>query len=192
MFAFRCAFYTFWCCVWGLSIAPCWKCPPQHAILTLFLWLLFDCIDNVLLFDGIDNVLHFDCTDNALLFDCIDNVLLSDCIDSVFPTLTNVTNLSLSTGAVPKSLKKDVVKPLLKKASLDPNISNTSDLCQTCPKIKKCRKMFCCLNCFPTMNRTVSGMFSSQPTDLTTAQRWHCFAFSMACWLLVILIWFLS
>ena len=42
-----------------------------------------------------------------------------DCIDDVLPTMTNVINVSLSSGTIPKSPKNAILKPLLNKASLD-------------------------------------------------------------------------
>ena len=62
--------------------------------------------------------------------------------------------------------------------------------CCCCLFFGFCWKTLCCLNFFPTWNRTVSGMFSSLPTDQTTARWRHCSVFSMTCWLLAILIRF--
>ena len=48
--------------------------------------------------------------------------LLYSCLDCVLPTITDIMNDSLATGFVPSSFKHAVVKPLLKKANLDPEI----------------------------------------------------------------------
>ena len=46
--------------------------------------------------------------------------LLYENIDLLLPALTNIINRSLPSGEVPSEFKTAVVKPLLKKASLDP------------------------------------------------------------------------
>ena len=53
--------------------------------------------------------------------DCIPTSLFFDCLDDVLPALTSVMNSILSSGTVPISMKQAIVKPLLKKPSLDPN-----------------------------------------------------------------------
>src|SRR6218665_3174708 len=51
--------------------------------------------------------------------DPIPTSLLKECADLLVPTITNIINLSLSTGTFPMQFKDLVVKPLLKKPSLD-------------------------------------------------------------------------
>ena len=46
---------------------------------------------------------------------------LYDCLDEIIPIVTSIMNKSLSSGIVPQCFKHALVKPLLKKASLDPN-----------------------------------------------------------------------
>ncbi|MCP3849467.1 MAG: reverse transcriptase family protein, partial [Gammaproteobacteria bacterium] len=53
--------------------------------------------------------------------DPIPTPLLLECLDSLLPTLTHIVNLSLTSGSVPSIYKMAVVKPLLKKPSLDQN-----------------------------------------------------------------------
>ena len=53
--------------------------------------------------------------------DPIPTKLLYENLDAVLPTITNIINSSLLSGIVPKDLKTAVVKPLLKKPSLDRN-----------------------------------------------------------------------
>ena len=48
-------------------------------------------------------------------------LLLYENIDLLLPALTNIMNRSLLSGEVPSEFKTAVVKPLLKKASFDPN-----------------------------------------------------------------------
>ena len=54
--------------------------------------------------------------------DPIPTTLLYENLDILLPTVTNIINTSLTTGIVPRDLKTDVVKPLLKKPSLDKNL----------------------------------------------------------------------
>ena len=53
--------------------------------------------------------------------DPIPTSLLFECIDEVLPAISSVINQSLSTGVVPSIFKRAVVKPLLKKPSLNCN-----------------------------------------------------------------------
>ena len=46
--------------------------------------------------------------------------LLSGCLDVLLPSITSLINHSLSSGCFPSVFKAAIVKPLLKKASLDP------------------------------------------------------------------------
>src|SRR6218665_3018848 len=51
--------------------------------------------------------------------DPIPTSLLKECADLLVPTINNIINLSLSTGTFPMQFKDSVIKPLLKKPSLD-------------------------------------------------------------------------
>ena len=53
--------------------------------------------------------------------DPIPTSVLYDCLDEIIPIVTSIMNKSLSSGIVPQCFKHALVKPLLKKASLDPN-----------------------------------------------------------------------
>jgi len=53
--------------------------------------------------------------------DCIPTKLLLECADVVVPSLTQFVNDILIGGTFPQSLKRALVRPLLKKPSLDPN-----------------------------------------------------------------------
>ena len=48
--------------------------------------------------------------------------LLKQCLPVFLPNLTRIVNLSLQNVDIPASLKRAIVRPLLKKASLDPDI----------------------------------------------------------------------
>src|SRR6218665_1034541 len=62
--------------------------------------------------------------------DPIPTSLLKECADLLVPTITNIINLSLSTGTFPMQFKDLVVKALLKKPSLDKELlsNNSSNL----------------------------------------------------------------
>ena len=47
--------------------------------------------------------------------------ILHDCLEEITPIAVNIINKSLSCGVVPSCFKHALVRPLLKKASLDPN-----------------------------------------------------------------------
>ena len=54
--------------------------------------------------------------------DAIPTSLLVDCLDELLPTLLHIVNESLQSGIFPNMYKNAVVKPLLKKPSLDCNV----------------------------------------------------------------------
>ena len=53
--------------------------------------------------------------------DPIPTPLLKECLDPLIPVITKLVNTSLSTGCVSTSFKHALVKPLLKKSTLDSN-----------------------------------------------------------------------
>ena len=53
--------------------------------------------------------------------DPIPTSVLYDCLDEIIPIVISIINKSLSSGIVPQCFKHTLVKPLLKKASRDPN-----------------------------------------------------------------------
>ena len=58
---------------------------------------------------------------STCLLDPVPSNLLLHCIYSFAPIITRIVSLSLSSGVFSKQLKSALVKPLLKKSSLDPN-----------------------------------------------------------------------
>jgi hypothetical protein len=54
--------------------------------------------------------------------DPIPTSLLKDCIELLLPTITQIINSSLTEAEVPDSFKLAIIKPLLKKETLDPDI----------------------------------------------------------------------
>ena len=84
----------------------------------------------------------------------------------------------LSTDSVPDSLKQAIVKPLLKKLSLDPNILKTKTNVRpvsNLPFVSKLLEKSFFLNCLYTSNATICGIFFSRRIDRGTAQRQPCF-----------------
>ena len=70
--------------------------------------------------------------------DPIPTSILHDCLDEITPIVTDIVNKFLSCGVVLPCFKHALVKPLLKKANLDPNcLSNyrpvsNMPFCQRC------------------------------------------------------------
>ena len=62
------------------------------------------------------------CSPKSCELDSIPTDLLFKCIDSVLPQLTHVINDSLTTGCFPDIFKRAIVRPLIKKPSLDKNV----------------------------------------------------------------------
>jgi hypothetical protein len=78
--------------------------------------------------------------------DPIPTQLLKQCSTILLPTITKIINLSLSAGVFPSAFKEAIVKPLLKKPSLDKEslanyrlISNLSFMSKLTEKIVKAR-----------------------------------------------------
>ena len=74
--------------------------------------------------------------------DPIPTWLLKECVEELLPLVTDMVNDSLTTGLVPKDLKRAHIKPLIKKAGLDIDVfknyrpvSNLSFLTKTVEKI---------------------------------------------------------
>ena len=51
--------------------------------------------------------------------DPLPSILLRECLDTLLPVITRIVNLSLTTGNVPRHFKEAMVRPKLKKDSLD-------------------------------------------------------------------------
>jgi hypothetical protein len=62
------------------------------------------------------------CSPKSCELDAIPTHLLFQCIDDVLPHITHVINTSLCSGHVPEIFKSAVVRPLIKKPSLDKNV----------------------------------------------------------------------
>ena len=56
--------------------------------------------------------------------DALPTRLLKQCIEDILPTITNLVNISLQEGIFASEWKTSIIRPLLKKANLDPILSN--------------------------------------------------------------------
>ena len=92
----------------------------------------------------------------------IPTTLLYENLDILLPTITNIINTSLTTGIVPPDLKTAIVKPLLKKPSLDINL------------LKNYRPIFS-TNFSPISKKTTSAIPFSQPIEQNAALRPFCY-----------------
>ena len=54
--------------------------------------------------------------------DPVSTKFLLQCTNVFLPVLQKTENLSLESGTVPKAFKEEVVKPLIKKSNLDPEV----------------------------------------------------------------------
>jgi hypothetical protein len=70
--------------------------------------------------DFVLNVME-NCSKTYCDLDPFPTKLLFDHVDEILPVITGIVNCSLSTGIVPTDFKTAVVKPLIKKSSLDQN-----------------------------------------------------------------------
>ena len=108
--------------------------------------------------------------------DPIPTTLLYEKLYILMPTITNISNTSLTTGIVRRDLKTAVVKPLLKKPSLDKYLLKNYRPFLTfhfCPKSWK--KSFS-TNFSPIHKETTSATPFGQPVEQDTAPRPFCCA----------------
>ena len=64
-------------------------------------------------------------------FDPIPTTLVKQCCAELLPTITNIINGSLVSGVFPSDYKVALVRPIIKKRNLDPDVlKKTIDLCQ--------------------------------------------------------------
>jgi len=103
--------------------------------------------------------------------DPIPTPLLVESLDQLLPTLTHIVNESLSSGAVPYSCKSAVIKPLLKKPSLDKNnlknyrpVSNLSFLSKVIEKLVL-KQLFAYLNDHSLLSPNQSAYRPSHSTE---------------------------
>ena len=90
-------------------------------------------------------------------------------LDILLPTITNIINTSFTTGIVPHDLKTAVVKPLLKKPSLDKNLLKNYRPISNLPFLSKIlKKKSFSTNFSPISKKTTSAAPFSQPIQQDT------------------------
>ena len=106
--------------------------PYTQSSLHLFEPVSLQCVKNTIL----------QSSQKTCSLDPLPTSLFVECLEQLLPAVTAVINQSLQTGVFPSVFKETVVKPLLKKPSLDPNslknyrpISNLSFLSKVTEKI---------------------------------------------------------
>jgi len=100
--------------------------------------------------------------------------LLKKCLSVLAPTITNIVNLSLSTGEFPSNFKQSIVTPLIKKPSLDKEnlsnyrpISNLSFLSKLTERVVKNRlEQHLSLNSLYNLHQSAYTRFHSTETAL--------------------------
>jgi hypothetical protein len=103
--------------------------------------------------------------------DPIPTSLLKKCISVLSPVITNIINLSLSSGSFPDNFKHSVIKPLLKKSNLDKEslsnyrpVSNLSFISKLTEKIVKIQ-LTKHLDCHSLFNAHQSAYTKSHSTE---------------------------
>jgi hypothetical protein len=95
------------------------QCPAIDSLLTPSASLL-SCFDQTTVSE-ITSIVK-SCSSSSCMLDPIPTTLLRDLLPVLAPVLVNIVNASLKSGVFPTELKSAIVKPLIKKPSLDPNI----------------------------------------------------------------------
>ena len=103
--------------------------------------------------------------------DPIPTSVLYDCLDEIVPIVTSIMNKSLSSGIVPDCFKHALVKPLLKKASLDPNCLKHYRPVSNLPFLSKVLERIVLNSFYSICSLTAFQSRSSLPTESVTALR---------------------
>ena len=69
--------------------------------------------------------------------DPIPSPLFLGCLDKLTPVITDIINTSLISGVVPQCFKLALMKPLLKKSNLDPELLKNYHLVSNLPFLSK-------------------------------------------------------
>jgi len=116
------------------------------------------------------------------------NITTAWMLDTVLPVLTNIVNISLTSGIYPSIYKMAIVKPLLKKSTLDPNdlknyrpVSNLSFLSKMLEKVALTQLL---------SHLNSQNLIKFQPIILVTALKPLFWKLPMIFWLLWILVRF--
>ena len=107
--------------------------------------------------------------------DPIPTMLLYENLDILMPTITNIINTSLTTGIVPPDLKTAIVRPLLKKLSLDKNLLENYRPISNFPLLSKNFLKSFSTNFSPISKKTTSAIPFSQPIEQDAALRPFCY-----------------
>ena len=91
----------------------------------------------------------------VILLDPIPTSLLFECSNEIVPLLTAIVSQSLLTTIFPSCMKAAILKPLLKKTSLDPNVLKTTT--QACFK-----SILCVQTCWENCSWSALSSWSKQ------------------------------
>ena len=97
--------------------------------------------------------------------DPIPTTLLYVNLDVHLPTITNISNTPLTTGIVPRDLKTAVVKPLLKKPSLEKNLLKNFRPVSNLPFLSKILKKVVLHKLLSHLQENLSNPFQSSRTQ---------------------------
>ena len=107
--------------------------------------------------------------------------ILHDCLEEITPIVSGIINNSVSCGVAPQCFKHALVKPLLKRANLDPNCSRNYRPVSNLSFFVKGAGAHCVKTVFAApWNLTVFWSPSSQLTENATARKPPCCAWWMA------------
>ena len=99
--------------------------------------------------------------------------LLKKILSSIIELQTKLVNELLQSGEFPYDLKEALVKPLLKKITLEPINKNYRPV-SNLPFTGKLMERYFMDQLMDHINSTISWNLYSQPTDHLTVQRPHC------------------
>ena len=96
------------------STAPVTLQPPKHFELTHFAPVTDKTVQEIIT----------SLSSSTCCLDVLPTRFLKSMLSSLLPPLAQIVNMSLQSGTFPKALKTAVIKPLLKKSSLDATVLN--------------------------------------------------------------------
>ena len=108
--------------------------------------------------------------------------LVLEFTDVLLPVFQKMVNLSLTSGTVPIAFKKAVVKPLIKKPNLDPEVLGNYRPVSNQPYLSKILERAVATSCRHTSTQTVCMSSFSRRTDVVIALRQPSFAYLTICW----------
>jgi hypothetical protein len=99
--------------------------------------------------------------------------LTQTCLNIISPCITDIVNMSLSSGTFPTDLKRALVKPLLKKPSLDPNVLKNYRPISNLPFLSKVIEKVVAQRLFAHMTENNLHENSNQHINHATALKLH-------------------